>query len=63
MLSTLVSCAATAVLLGSSLVQAIDLNIDDPGMCSRDGRVGGWGSGLLMGIYSLDQECRRYDCI
>jgi len=32
MISTLLSRAVTALLVGGSVVNAIDLNIDDPGM-------------------------------
>jgi hypothetical protein len=34
MLTTFVSRAATALLVGSSMVAAIELNIDDPGVPS-----------------------------
>jgi hypothetical protein len=58
MFATLVSRAATALLVGGSLVGAIELNIDDPSMRAllADDPL----KVMLTWKYRFDQECSRH---
>ena len=58
MLPTLISRAATALLVGGKLVRAIDLSIDDP--CMRISWEDCFSGVVLTSESSIDQECSRH---
>jgi hypothetical protein len=61
MFPTLVSLAATALLLGSNLAAAIDLNIDDASMRPPPWQIVPSSCADLES--SIDQECSRNDSL